>query len=86
MEAKLGKIKLTLTKLFSLLNLDDHQLSQKDYSKDPDYSFLLEQISQLDDIWQERKKLEVDLAQKKKERSSLIFQSLQSRHRQPQSK
>lgn len=50
LEAKLGKIKLTLTKLFSLLNLDDHQLSQKDYSKDPDYSFLLEQISQLDDI------------------------------------
>ncbi|MDW3702869.1 hypothetical protein [Enterococcus faecium] len=71
LEAKLGKIKLTLTKLFSLLNLDDHQLSQKDYSKDPDYSFLLEQISQLDDIWQERKKLEVDLTQKKKERSSL---------------
>ncbi|EMF0129101.1 AAA family ATPase [Enterococcus hirae] len=71
LEAKLGKIKLTLTKLFSLLNLDDHQLSQKDYSKDPDYSFLLEQTSQLDDIWQERKKLEVDLAQKKKERSSL---------------
>ncbi|EOS7764369.1 hypothetical protein FDO63_RS09605 [Enterococcus hirae] len=62
---------VTLTKLFSLLNLDDHQLSQKDYSKEPDYSFLLEQISQLDDIWQERKKLEVDLAQKKKERSSL---------------
>lgn len=32
---------------------------------------MLEQISQLDDIWQERKKLKVDLAQKKKERSSL---------------